>query len=219
MQTTISREVGNIRKETSNLSHQSTKIETSVRSLNDIKNDIKKSIEEVSSVGVRDIKDVVEKNSSQVSSIDASVPQPVEISVSDDEWDNADSGIPDDADVQGHHKQTMPEEPNTRAVGNDAAKVEPENELTDNEPDKNEKLANSQTTGTTKSSEVSIVQEENINTVELNEANNEFRNTIIADDEKIKNTHEIRINKLGNSIEGDPVPKKSRKFWWPFPKR
>jgi ABC-type transporter Mla subunit MlaD len=205
--TTIKSEVRKFDKVSASLSDQSAKIETSIESLNDVKNDIKKSIEAVSSVEVRDIKDVVEKTPSQVSPIDASVPEPVETPISDDEWDGADSEIPSDDDVQNHHEQTMPEDPNTLAVGNDAAKVEPENELTDNEPDKNEELADSQTTDTTKPSERNIDQKSNIHTDKSDGSPDEI------------NTGENKPNDGSNPIGGDPAPKPSRRSWWPFSKR
>ncbi len=211
VKTTITTEVKKFDIVSSNLSDQSAKIETSIRSLDDVKKDIKKSIEEAASAGVREIKDITTKAPAEVSPNSSNLSESTKKQEDVDEWEEDNPVISNNNRSQNHYGKSTTEKTSTPSDRDDQV-LEKSDMLVDSDSEKNDQIEDIKTTDTASPLEKKILEGENIKTIESNEISNKDADTIIENDANVTNIDENKSHEPKISIEIDPPIKKPGLF-------
>lgn len=214
VKTTITTEVRKFDKVSSNLSDQSAKIETSIRSLDDVKKDIRKSIEEVASTGVEVIKDIASKSSLEATHKNSILPNTFETQKIKNSW-REDSNAIDHVNQLRHHNANFQAE---KFINSD--KIDDNNldnnkrVLVENNSVKNEQIVNPLTTD----NENRLNKETQNDMSESNASKHASVEGISSDTEKAMSMNQKTQYSPGKSIEGITAPQRTKKSWWPFSK-
>jgi hypothetical protein len=215
VKTTITTEVRKFDKVSTNLNDQSAKIETSIRSLNEVKKDIKKSIEEATSAGVKEIKDITTKAPAEVSPNSSNLSKSTKKQEAVDEWEEDNPVISHKNQPQNHYGKSTPEKAITPTERDDQVLEKSERMVVDSNSEENEQIVDTLTA----ENENTLIEETNTDMSESNASKHASVAAVSPDAEKAMNTHKKTQLNPEKSIEGITAPQRSKKSWWPFSKR
>jgi ABC-type transporter Mla subunit MlaD len=214
VKTTITSEVRKFDKVSANISDQSTKIETSIRSLNDINKDLKKNMEEASFARVNYNKDITAKDSLEITQNNSSLPNTIETQKIENSWRDDGLTIHHENELRIRNENSTPEE-----IDNSFNDDEPfdnhNSNLTDTEYQQTEQIKNPITAthggisieaSTIVLTELDAVQDTSAETV---------RNSGAIDE----NSDEEKPNNHQKSSDESTATQSSRRFWWPRAKK
>jgi hypothetical protein len=215
VKTTITSEVRKFDKVSANISDQSTKIEASIRSLNDINKDLKKNMEEVSFARVNYNKDITAKDSLEITQNNSSLPNTIETQKIENSWRDDGLTIHHENELRIRNENSTPEEIDNSFNDDDEPFDNHNSNLTDTEYQQNEQIKNPITaTHGSISIEASTIVLTELDAVQDTSAET-VRNSGAIDE----NSDEEKPNNHQKSSDESTATQSSRRFWWPRAKK